>query len=254
MDGLRKPSTIDIAFQKRPGSEQLNCCSVNAARGFGLISQWALMTENDDTLVLNWYGPSTMSAQIAGTEVTLEQQTDYPRDAQITIKVKPQQPTNFKLKLRIPQWSAQTVLSINGKRHDQNIIPGAYLTLDREWQPNDEINLHLDLTPHLWPGEKECAGKVSLYRGPILLACNLPNKTSLPTLTAMQVMQAKPKQNASWLALEIPTESGPIELIDYASAGANGIRYATWLPMKDLPRATFSKSHPLPTVRVTDMK
>jgi len=37
MDGLRKPSTIDHRFQKRPGSEQLNCCSVNAARGFGLL-------------------------------------------------------------------------------------------------------------------------------------------------------------------------------------------------------------------------
>ena len=32
MDGTRVPSTTAIAFQKRPGSEQLNCCSVNAAR------------------------------------------------------------------------------------------------------------------------------------------------------------------------------------------------------------------------------
>src|ERR1043165_2737834 len=116
MDGLPKPSPIDIACQNRPGSEQLNCCSVNAARGFGLISQWALMSENDDTLVLNWYGPSTMSATVAHTTIELEQQTDYPRDGQITIKVKPQQPTTFKLKLRIPQWSDETLLSINGQR------------------------------------------------------------------------------------------------------------------------------------------
>jgi hypothetical protein len=54
--------TTDISFQIRPGSEQLNCCSVNAARGFGMISDWALMKEtgrvdNHETLVINWFGP-----------------------------------------------------------------------------------------------------------------------------------------------------------------------------------------------------
>ena len=65
MDGKRIPNTTAIAFQKRPGSEELNCCSVNAARGFGLISDCALMTD-DEGLILNWYGPSTMSAKAEG--------------------------------------------------------------------------------------------------------------------------------------------------------------------------------------------
>ena len=47
MDGCRVPNTVDIAFQIRPGSEQLNCCSVNAARGFGMISDWALMRQSN---------------------------------------------------------------------------------------------------------------------------------------------------------------------------------------------------------------
>jgi DUF1680 family protein len=247
MDGLRKPSTIDIAFQKRPGSEQLNCCSVNAARGFGLISQWALMSENDDTLVLNWYGPSTMSATIAGTEVTLEQQTHYPRDGHVLIKVKPKQPTRFKLKFRIPQWSTDTTIAVNGDRLPLTIAHGGYYSIDRQWQPKDEVTIDFDFSPHIWPGQRECAGKASIYRGPILLACNLPDQTSLPTLTTKQIAQAKIKQTNAWLALELASENAPIELIDYASAGANGIRYATWFPMKDIPPTSFSRTHPLPT-------
>jgi DUF1680 family protein len=250
MDGRRTPSTIDIAFQKRPGSEQLNCCSVNAARGFGLISQWALMSDNDDTLVLNWYGPSTLSGTIANVPITLEQQTDYPRDGQITIKLKLPQPTNFKLKLRIPQWSNQTLLSINGNKYPDPIPSGAYLTINREWKSADQISLTLDLTPHLWPGEKECANKISLYRGPILLAANLPDKTQLPTITMNQIAQAKLRQDKTWLTLEIPTDTGPITLIDYASAGANGIRYATWLPIPNAPATLFSRSKPFRTVRI----
>ena len=38
MDGVRKASAHDIVFQARAGSPELNCCSVNAARALGLIS------------------------------------------------------------------------------------------------------------------------------------------------------------------------------------------------------------------------
>ncbi len=111
MDGRRIPSTEDISFQIRPGAEQLNCCSVNAARGFGMISEWALMGEAGSAdrpaaLVLNWYGPSTFSARVADTRVTLTQETLYPRDGHIEMAVQPEKPVRFPLKLRIPYWSA----------------------------------------------------------------------------------------------------------------------------------------------------
>ncbi|HEV8293420.1 MAG TPA: hypothetical protein VGP94_15895, partial [Tepidisphaeraceae bacterium] len=216
--------------------------------------QWALMSENDDTLVLNWYGPSMMTASVAGISVMLEQQTDYPRDGRVIIKVNPKQPAIFKLKFRIPQWSHQTQISINGSTWTDRIKPATYLVLNREWKSGDEVILDLDLTPHIWAGEKECAGKASIYRGPILLAYNLPNKTALPTLDVKQISQATLKRGALWITLQIPSENGPIELMDYASAGAGGVRYATWLPMNDPPRTPFSKTRPLPTAPGADQR
>ena len=66
MDGARKANFHEIVFQSRPGSPELNCCSVNAARGLGLLSEWALMHDaKNDALVLNWYGPGQLSAQLA---------------------------------------------------------------------------------------------------------------------------------------------------------------------------------------------
>ncbi|MBV9867767.1 MAG: glycoside hydrolase family 127 protein [Abitibacteriaceae bacterium] len=102
MDGQRIPNTQDISFQIRPGAEQLNCCSVNAARGFGMISDWALMTETgpaeaSPTLVLNWYGPSTFTAQVATTHVSIRQDTDYPRSGHIVLHVDPPRRTKFTL-------------------------------------------------------------------------------------------------------------------------------------------------------------
>ena len=47
MDGVRKASAHDIVFQARPGSPELNCCSVNGPRGLGMLAEWAVMQQGD---------------------------------------------------------------------------------------------------------------------------------------------------------------------------------------------------------------
>ncbi len=167
MEGVRIPSTTDIAFQIRPGSEQINCCSANAPRGFGMISDWALMTDGRG-LVVNWYGPSTISAKLNGTTVAIEQQTEYPRDGRIVLTVSPEKALRFGLKLRIPHWSANSRVQVNGQAVAE-VKAGAYLVLDREWKSGDRVQVDLDMSFHYWVGERESAGKTSIYRGPLLL-------------------------------------------------------------------------------------
>jgi hypothetical protein len=177
MDGRRIPSTQDISFQIRPGAEQLNCCSVNAARGFGMISDWGLMVESGRAkmpavLVLNWYGPSTLSAAIGGNNITIKQETTYPRGGRIVLHVDPKRAAKFALKLRIPYWSEQTTVAVNGWK-----IPaqaGSYCVLNRDWKRGDKVTVDLDMRLRVWTGERESVGKVSLYRGPLLLAYEHP--------------------------------------------------------------------------------
>lgn len=177
MDGRRIPSTQDISFQIRPGSEQLNCCSVNAARGFGILSDWGLMTQTASAnapaaLVLNWYGSSTLSTSVAGTNVTLGQDTDYPRNGHIVVRVDPKRAAKFALKLRIPYWSERTKVAVNGARVGAQA--GTYCVLERQWKPGDRVTIDLDMRLRAWVGEREAAGKVSLYRGPLLLTYEHP--------------------------------------------------------------------------------
>jgi hypothetical protein len=168
MEGTRRPSKVEIAFQKRPGSEDVNCCSANSARGFGLVGEWALMTDGRG-LLLNWYGPSTMTARIGGTRVGLRQETDYPRGGRIVLKVEPERALSFPLKLRIPQWSRATAVKVNGAAVG-GVRPGGYLAIERQWAPGDTVELALDMSLHFWVGQREYAGKASIYRGPLLLA------------------------------------------------------------------------------------
>jgi len=173
MNGRRIPTTISLAFQKRPGTEELSCCSVNAARGFGLLSDWALM-QHDNSIILNWYGPSLMSTRVNGVDVTLRQQTDYPRTGNIRLDIAPAQPTTFTLKLRIPHWSQDTFAAVNGKPLPK-ITPGRYLQLTRKWKKGDRIEIQLDMSLHFWVGQNRFQGRSSIYRGPVLLAYNPKN-------------------------------------------------------------------------------
>ncbi|QDV73828.1 beta-L-arabinofuranosidase domain-containing protein [Botrimarina mediterranea] len=176
MDGRRIPSTIDIAFQVRPGSEGLNCCSVNAARMFGMISDWALMRDRGG-LVLNWYGPSKFAEEVNGQTVTITQDTTYPRDGSVKVRIDLQEPSRFGLKLRIPHWSAKTQVSVNGER--MAVEPGAYLEIDREWNSGDVIDVGLDMSLRCWTGQKAYDGKASIYRGPLLMAYEETNSAAV---------------------------------------------------------------------------
>ncbi len=171
MEGVRIPSTEDIAFQIRPGSEGLNCCSVNAARGFGMIADWALMSRGKG-LALNWYGPSTLKAHVGGVAVALRQETSYPQEGRVTIHVDPEKATRFPLSLRVPHWSAKTAIRVG----DQPVAatPGAYATIDRVWKAGDTVTVELDLSPRFWVGRRESRGRSSVYRGPILFALDAP--------------------------------------------------------------------------------
>jgi DUF1680 family protein len=283
MDGTRKASAHDIVFQARAGSPELNCCSVNGARGFGLLSDWALM-KMDDGLALNWYGPSSMTARVTTmaapasgrrsgipgwlgggnsasareTSVTLTQETDYPRHPRVRLTVSPANSSaRFPLHLRIPHWSRTTSVRVNGDAV-AGVRAGRYLSLEREWRRNDTVEIEFDFSFHLWRGERECQGKVSVYRGPLLLAYdrrfNEMDPDRIPALDA-RGLRSREVVAADWLPplllLEFVAGDGrKVRLCDFGSAGVGGSPYRSWLQIDGAPTAPFSTSNPLRSARV----
>ena len=276
MNGVRRASAHAIVFQAREGSPDLNCCSVNSSRGFGLLSEWAVM-EHEGAVVLNWYGPSTITTRVEpGVALTLTQSTGYPYAGRIELTVSPSEPCEFTLKLRIPYWSERTGVTVNGE-HTQ-APRGDYLALGRKWRKGDRIQLDLDMSRHVWAGEKECKGRAALYRGPILLAYdhryNLEHASGeqkvrseadpqtgtvdaglKPPVLDLAETESRPVQWDDWLppALLLESTAGngkKIRLCDYGSAGEGGTPYVSWLPVRNGPGVVaFSRENPLRSSR-----
>jgi len=242
MDGVRRASAHEIVFQAREGTSELNCCAVNGPRSLGMLSEWATMGSASG-LALNYYGPSTITAPIqeSGT-LTLRQDTAYPLDGHIRISVRRHGPeTTIPLGLRVPAWSHSTRVAVNSEPLPDP-EPGTYMWLERPWKTGDQIALELDMRPRAWIGEREAAGKVSLYRGPVLLAydrwLNSMDPDDIPPIAPQRLdltpIHASVPTAAPWTAYEAHAADGTrLVLCDFASAGTAGSPYRTWLPLAD---------------------
>src|SRR3989454_476183 len=136
MDGLREASAHTIVFQSRAGTPELNCCSVNGPRGLGMLSDWAVMTD-DRGLVVNHYGPGRFQGRLSDkTPVTLRWETGYPVSGNVHLRIEPDTAREFNLRLRIPAWSRATIVRVQGAAVKQ-AVPGRYLELKRRWKRGD---------------------------------------------------------------------------------------------------------------------
>ncbi|MBO5656387.1 MAG: glycoside hydrolase family 127 protein, partial [Rikenellaceae bacterium] len=126
MLGDKKASAHNIVFQAIAGSSELNCCSVNAPRGFGMIGQWGMYVK-EKNLTINYYGESSTTLRTPeGKAITIEQSGAYPFGSDIALKIKAKGVE--KIRLRIPEWSKATTVTRNGKSVE-GVVSGCYLEL-----------------------------------------------------------------------------------------------------------------------------
>jgi hypothetical protein len=151
--------------------------------------------------------------------------------------VHPTQQERFALLVRIPSWSTQATIAVNGERMEP-VSPGEYQRVERTWRPGDTIDLHLDLTPRLLLGAPRpadsapdsgagAADRVAIFRGPILFAYDDRRDRfsvgSLPPITnplQFEVETPAPLGPAGRILTgRVGTSLGAVELSDFATAG-----------------------------------
>ena len=137
------------------------------------------MKSADGGLAAIAYAPCVIDTSIGGTSLHVEVTPDstYPfgvaQQSRIIIKVRPAAKSRFPIHLRIPSWADAVSCSIAGSatalEHVNDVKPGSFLKLDREWEANftTEVNLIVELPVRLREGFNSA---VSIQRGPIIYA------------------------------------------------------------------------------------
>jgi DUF1680 family protein len=162
------------------------CCPSNISRLIASLGDYIYAT-SDDALWINLFVGSKTSVQTKNGMITVEQESNYPWQGNIKIKVSPDKKLTHTLKIRIPGWAQGTpvpgqtyhylnsstekpVILINDQPLDYALKNG-YVMLQREWKKGDvvKINLPMDIKRVVAiDSVKENVNRVALERGPIL--------------------------------------------------------------------------------------
>ena len=162
------------------------CCPPNLVRTTAAITGY-FYAVRAQSLYVNCFAASEGVVPVAGGEVTVRQETDYPWSGRVRLTVSPAAPTSLTLRVRIPGWARGRPVPSELYGYDE-AIPAAwslrvggepvaapleqgYAVLTRVWRAGDVVELDLPMpvrTVHASPRVAALAGRVALERGPVV--------------------------------------------------------------------------------------
>ena len=168
---LDLPYTLRWSKEREEYISLCNCCPPNIVRTLSETGNY-LYSMSERGLLFNIYGGSVLETTLPdGSELALEQVSDYPWDGRISIELKNVPEKEFSLFLRIPGWADKADLIVNGKSLEGEPEPGSYFELRRKWKTGDVIVLDIPIRTRLirsHPLVEETANQVAVQRGPVV--------------------------------------------------------------------------------------
>ena len=152
------------------------CCQHNVAHGWPYYAEHCWLATPGNGLAAVLYVASQVTAKVGdGTEVTVAEETRYPFDDTIQLRLTAPQPVKFPLYLRVPQWCDKPELQINGQAAAVAGGPPGYLKIERDWKSGDTVRLRLPMAVRLRVWEKN-QNSVSVDRGPLTYSLKIGEK------------------------------------------------------------------------------
>lgn len=169
------------------------CCPPNVVRLMASIGNY-IYAQNKDSLYVNLFVASKAQIKMGKNYVNLEQETQYPWEGKIRLKINPEKSKRFKLYIRLPGWTQnqpmwgtlyrytntyedKPTIKLNGQSLEIKLETG-YFSLDRKWKKGDIVDINLPMPVRLveaHPWVKENNGFVALERGPLVYCAEWPD-------------------------------------------------------------------------------
>jgi uncharacterized protein len=188
------------------------CCPPNVARTIAESASYAY-AKSDRGIYVTLYGTGTCRTTLKdGTPLSITQETDYPWDGSIHLTVALAEPKEFTIVLRIPGWSRDTAVRVNGRHIPEAVTPGTFREIRRTWTDGDTVELDLPMPPRLVeanPLVEETRNQVAVVRGPIVYCLESPD---LPA--GVRVQDVRIPRDVKWTTRRNPSTLGGVTLVE----------------------------------------
>ncbi|MFC5470686.1 glycoside hydrolase family 127 protein [Cohnella suwonensis] len=148
------------------------CCPPNIARLLASLGSYVYDVKGG-TIFAHLYIGGEAVLNVEGEAVTISQHSELPWEGRVRFEIGLERPTTFALALRVPDWSGEPHIFVNGSPvpPEQFASVDGYVYIDRVWLDGDIVHLTLPMEVRRMRGHpliRETIGKVAIQRGPIV--------------------------------------------------------------------------------------
>ena len=147
------------------------CCPPNIARTISSLGRYIYSISEKGIWIHQYIGSKATIKLDNIQEVNVIQESSFPWNGNVKIKLDLKSEQSFSFFLRIPKWCSEIELRVNGLKHQDNLTPGRYAEIINRWKNNDIIEIDLKMEPKLIrsdPRIKSNRGKVVISYGPLI--------------------------------------------------------------------------------------
>ena len=185
------------------------CCPSNLCRFIPSFPGY-MYAVKDSKLYVNLFAGNTATIQVGGKDVVLEQQTNYPWDGDITIKVGKTKAKAFDMLIRIPEWVDKQPVPSNLYRFSDDVLGSytikvngqpvngqlekGYLSISRQWKKGDVVTIHFDMpvrTVKANAAVKDDRGRIAVERGPLVYCAEGADNTGFSIFNFLMPRQPR---------------------------------------------------------------
>jgi uncharacterized protein len=145
------------------------CCLANMHQGWPKFVESMWMATNDNGLALVAYGPSVVKALVSnGKEITITEETNYPFNGGVSLKITTEKAVRFPIEIRIPGWADSLTIRYKGKtviaKGNESFI------LHERWKNGDQILIEIPMEIRV---EERYNESLSILRGPLYFSLRI---------------------------------------------------------------------------------
>ena len=187
------------------------CCQHNHGFAWPYYAEHLMLATPDNGAAAVLFNTCDASIKVAdGKEIVIRETTDYPFDTRIGFVMEMKDDgVNFPFYIRIPKWTRNATVKVNGQDMDEDLQAGKYLCIDREWKNGDrvEVDFPMEVSVRTWQVNKN---SVSVDYGPLTLSLRITEKYVEKNSAETAIWDSQWQQGADasrWPSYEIYPES-----------------------------------------------
>ncbi|WP_186755993.1 beta-L-arabinofuranosidase domain-containing protein [Echinicola salinicaeni] len=149
------------------------CCTSNMHQAWPKFVQNLWYATHDGGVAALLYAPSEVELKVADdVDLRIIEETGYPFRNQVHFTMDLGQTASFPFHLRIPNWTEEAVITINGEVWDGEAHQQVAI-IDRTWENGDKVTLTL---PMLLKHSQWYSFSAAIERGPLVYALKIKEK------------------------------------------------------------------------------